>query len=161
MSATSSSCRFRAGKSMPLTSEDFPDPLTPVTTVITLSGNFTSMPCRLFILAPFMPMKRFQLRRLAGTGMRSSPSRYLMVWLSGYFFIVLLVIFCGSPSNTTLPPSRPASGPMSIRWSAERMMSSSCSTTTTVFPSACRSFSTLISLKVSRLCSPMLGSSRI
>ena len=33
-------------------SEDFPEPLTPVTTVITDSGNLTSIPFRLFSRAP-------------------------------------------------------------------------------------------------------------
>ena len=39
---------------------------------------------------------------------------------------------CRSP--TTSPPRTPGPGPKSIRWSAARIVSSSCSTTTTVFP---------------------------
>ena len=51
-----------------------------------------------------------------------------------------------SPETRTSPPSRPAPGPMSTMWSARRMVSSSCSTTRTVFPrsrrapSVCSSF---------------------
>ena len=33
---------------------DFPDPLTPVTAVIVWSGNLTSIPLRLFSLAPLI-----------------------------------------------------------------------------------------------------------
>ena len=59
------------------------------------------------------------------------------------------------------PPSRPASGPISIIQSAARMISSSCSTTMTVLPKSRNCCSTLMSLSVSLLCSPILGSSRM
>jgi hypothetical protein len=55
----------------------------------------------------------------------------------------------------------PAFGPISMRISAERMISSSCSTTTTVLPMSLSLFITEISLSVSLGCSPMLGSSNI
>ena len=50
---------------------------------------------------------------------------------------------------------------MSITSSAARMISSSCSTTTTVLPISLSFLSTEISLSVSLGCNPMLGSSRI
>ena len=57
------------------------------------------------------------------------------------------------------PPSVPAAGPMSIRWSAARIASSSCSTTSTVLPSAFSRRSVPSSRSLSRWCRPMLGSS--
>ena len=48
---------------MPLTKLDFPDPETPVITVITLSGKLTSIPFKLFILQPFNVMEVFHARR--------------------------------------------------------------------------------------------------
>ena len=50
---------------------------------------------------------------------------------------------------------------MSISQSAERIISSSCSTTMTVLPWSRSSLSTWISWSVSRLCRPIEGSSRI
>ncbi len=49
------------------------------------------------------------------------------------------------PSFTMRPPLRPASDPTSIRWSASRIISSSCSTITTVLPMSRKRLSTLIS----------------
>ena len=40
----------------------------------------------------------------------------------------------GDPGPVTRPPVAPAPGPISTRWSAARMTSASCSTTTTVLP---------------------------
>ena len=40
----------------------------------------------------------------------------------------------GVPAATMRPPCTPARGPMSMTWSAARMVSSSCSTTSTVLP---------------------------
>ena len=42
------------------------------------------------------------------------------------------------PCATTVPPCTPGPGPMSITWSALRIISSSCSTTITVFPMSVR-----------------------
>ena len=130
-SATSLRCLFRAGYRIPLISDDLPEPLTPVTTVSTFSGIFTSIPRRLFILAPFTSMARFHWRRDEGVAMRSVPFRNLTVWLR----VSLPFIFSTSsrlPSKTISPPSLPASGPTSMMWSAARIISSSCSTTITV-----------------------------
>ena len=103
----------------------------------------------------------FQLRRDAGSGIVSLPVRNFTVWLCGCLSAVSSFISPAFPLNTTSPPNLPASGPMSMMWSAARRMSSSCSTTTTVLPNDCKSLSTFISLNVSRECSPMLGSSSI
>ena len=78
-SATSSKCRFKAGYKMPLIRLDFPEPDTPVTQLNTLSGNFTSMPRRLFIRAPFSSMALFHLRLDLGVSITSRPVKYLMV----------------------------------------------------------------------------------
>ena len=64
---------------MPLIRLDFPEPETPVTQLNTLSGNFTSMPRRLFIRAPFSSMALFHLRLDLGVSITSRPVKYLMV----------------------------------------------------------------------------------
>ena len=64
------------------------------------------------------------------------------------------------PETTIWPPCSPAPGPMSTTWSAVRMVSSSCSTTMTVLPMSLRRSRVSISLRLSRWCSPMDGSSR-
>ena len=46
------------------TREDFPEPDTPVTTVSTPRGNFTSISLRLCSIAPFITMEYCQLRRV-------------------------------------------------------------------------------------------------
>ena len=62
---------------------------------------------------------------------------------------------------TTSPPRCDASGPISIIWSACLIIISSCSTTTTVLPSAFNSCNTPISLSVSLECRPIEGSSKM
>ena len=47
-------------------SDDFPDPLTPVITVIVLSGIVTSIFFRLFSLAPIILIELFHFLRLVG-----------------------------------------------------------------------------------------------
>ena len=59
------------------------------------------------------------------------------------------------------PPCSPAPGPMSITQSAVRIVSSSCSTTSTVLPRSRSRVSVAISLALSRWCSPIDGSSRM
>ena len=61
------------------TSVLLPEPDTPVTTVITLSGNSTLMPFKLLARAPSMVILRVQERRVAGTSIVSSPDKYLSV----------------------------------------------------------------------------------
>ena len=53
----------------------FPEPLTPVTTVITFNGKRTSIPFRLFSRAPFTSMKLFHGRWEGGKSIVSSPNR--------------------------------------------------------------------------------------
>ena len=149
---------------MPFTKVDLPDPLTPVTTSSTFSGNFTSIPFKLFCLAPFSSMAMFHDLRELGLSIVSFPVRYWMVWERENCLAncsLLRSISLMDPLKTISPPSLPALGPTSIRVSAACMISLSCSTTMTVLPNACSFFSTLINRFVSRLCKPMLGSSRI
>ena len=63
------------------------------------------------------------------------------------------------PCATTRPPRRPALGPMSMMWSARRMVSSSCSTTTRVLPMSPSLCSASSRIWLSRGCRPMVGSS--
>ena len=66
-----------------------------------------------------------------------------------------------SPVQMTFPPWTPAPGPISTIKSAARIVSSSCSTTITVFPLSRSRLRVAISLSLSRWCSPILGSSKI
>ncbi len=68
-------------------------------------------------------------------------------------------ISSGLPCATTWPPCSPAPGPMSTTWSAARIASSSCSTTSTELPRSRRCLSVPISLPLSRWCRPIDGSS--
>ena len=149
---------------MPLTSVDFPEPLTPVTAVSTLSGKLTSMPFKLFWRAPTTLIAWFHDRLEVGISMVSLPVRYCMVCERGYLRAISAGCCSTSwsgPLNTISPPNRPASGPTSMRVSAAHIISLSCSTTMTVLPKACSFFSTSMSRCVSRLCRPMLGSSKM
>ena len=75
-----------------------------------------------------------RLRRRTGTG-RSATSG-------------LAMISSGVPIATTWPPSSPAPGPRSTTKSAARMVSSSCSTTSTVLPRSRRRLSVSSSRRV-------------
>ena len=139
------------------TSVDLPDPLTPVMQTNSPSGIRTSMFFRLFSRAPFtsraLPLP---CRRFAGIGMRRSPRRKAPVMLSGQARIA-----SSGPWQTTWPPCSPAPGPRSTIQSAERMVSSSCSTTSTVLPRSRSRVSVAMSRRLSRWCRPMDGSSRM
>ncbi len=63
------------------------------------------------------------------------------------------------PWKTTRPPRAPGSGPISITWSAARIMASSCSTTTTVLPAPTSERMIATSRSMSRGWRPTLGSS--
>jgi len=144
---------------MSLTREDFPEPLTPVTAVKTCNGNFTSIPFKLLCEAPRTVMYEFHVPGLSGTGITLGSLKKRRVRLSGTS--TFSPGFTGGPWYISRPPSFPAKGPMSMIWSAARIISSSCSTTITVFPMSLRAFKDARSLWVSRGCSPILGSSRI
>ena len=64
------------------------------------------------------------------------------------------------PWADTCPPLDPASGPISIIWSAFSIVSVSCSTTITVLPKSLNLLRALISLTLSFWCKPIEGSSR-
>ena len=64
------------------------------------------------------------------------------------------------PVAVILPPKLPANGPISIIWSEDLIIDSSCSTTIIVFPRSLNFFKTLISFSVSLEWSPIDGSSR-
>ena len=148
----------KAGYNIFLMSVDFPDPLTPVTTVMIPNGILTSKFFRLFSCAPVISMWAKAFLLMVGMSIWSAPFKKRRVWLS-----VSLSANASSrfPWNMSWPPCLPASGPMSMIWSAARMISSSCSTTMTVLPIFFNISSTEISLSVSRGCRPMLGSSKI
>ena len=55
----------------------------------------------------------------------------------------------GGPCATMAPPCTPAPGPMSTRWSAASIMSSSCSTTMTELPASRRAQRLSINLRLS------------
>ncbi len=86
----------------------------------------------------------------------NSPERYLPVRLLGSFRKSSSV-----PSATISPPRTPGPGPKSTMWSASRIVSSSCSTTMTVFPWSRRFLRLSSSSALSRGCRPIDGSSRM
>ena len=138
------------------TNELLPEPDTPVTQVITPSGNFTSIFFRLFSAAPTTLIQPVGTARVSGTGILIFPLKYAPVIDRSTF-----MISCAVPWATSSPPCSPAPGPISITWSAANMVSSSCSTTISVFPRSRRCLSVARSLSLSLWCSPILGSSRI
>ena len=127
------------------TRELFPEPDTPVTQVNTPIGNFTSMFFRLFSRAPRTVIHPEGIRLSDGMGICSSPERYLPVTDRSHSWISSAV-----PTATTSPPFSPAPGPISITTSAARIVSSSCSTTMTVFPRSRRWNRVASSLSLSR-----------
>ena len=66
----------------------------------------------------------------------------------------------GGPVNRISPPRPPPSGPISITQSAAAISSRRCSTTTTVFPRSTSRRSSASRRATSRLCRPVVGSSR-
>jgi hypothetical protein len=94
------------------------------------------------------------LAAVSGDGDGQRPDRYFPVIERG-----LAVTSATVPEARRWPPSSPAPGPRSSRWSAERMTSGSCSTTRMVLPRSRRECRMRMSLAVSRGCRPMEGSS--
>ena len=131
-------------------SVDLPLPLTPVTTTRPPSGMRTFTSLRLFARHPLSSTQARSGstgRRLGGGTMAYSPVRYLIVVLPPAWRSTSGI----GPAAMTFPPWLPAPGPMSIRWSALRMQSSSCSTMMTVLPIVCSRRSVRISRLLSRL----------
>ncbi len=92
-----------------LTSEDLPDPDTPVTAINLPKGKCTSMFFRLFSAAlrttSSLPLPSL---RVSGTRIFRLPLKYCPVTDSAQAFTSSTV-----PAHTTLPPCTPAPGPMS------------------------------------------------
>ena len=97
------------GCSVSLMSVDFPDPLTPVTTISVPRGKSMSTFFRLLPDAPFIVIF-FPLPFLLFSGMvmLRVPLRYSPVMVGCF------ISSFGVPWNTTSPPFLPALGPMSI-----------------------------------------------
>ena len=103
-----------AGANIPDTSDDLPEPETPVTAVIQPKGNVALIDCKLLCLAPLtLIFCLVGFLRLSGTGMICFPLRYAPVIDSGVF-----ITSSGVPLATIMPPSRPAPGPRSQSQSA-------------------------------------------
>ena len=121
-----------AGCRVSLTSVLLPEPETPVTQTKPPSGIATSTFLRLLLAGAdgSRARCRCRARRSRGHGDRSLAGREL----AGERVRVGGDSRRACPAATTWPPCSPAPGPMSIRWSAARMVSSSCSTTSTVLP---------------------------
>ena len=150
------SCFARLLYNTSLTNELLPEPDTPVTQVITPTGNFTLTFLRLFSAAPRTSTQPAGLRRFDGIAICFRPLRYAPVKESSF-----CMISCAVPCATTSPPNAPAPGPISTIWSAASIVSSSCSTTINVLPRS-RNFNKVFkSLSLSLWWSPILGSSKI
>ena len=124
---------------------DLPEPETPVTAMNLPSGNSTSIFFRLFSCAPktvsFLPLPAL---RFSGTGILRFPLKYIPV-----IDLSQLIISSTLPAAMSSPPLTPAPGPISTIKSAFRMVSSSCSTTISVFPKSRRFLSVPNSLSLS------------
>ena len=140
-----------------MTRELLPLPLTPVTQISLPRGKATSMRLRLLCLTPRTTSCRpLPDRRPLGIGICRSWRRYWAVSESRQ-----VRNSASGAEQTTCPPCSPAPGPMSNTQSAERMVSWSCSTTSTVFPRSRIPLSVSSKRALSRWCRPIEGSSRI
>src|ERR1035437_1020339 len=121
-----------------------------------LRGIETLIFLRLFSDAPIIFITLVLLVFLfSGKGINILPERYLPVRELG-----LLATSSYVPFAIISPPCLPALGPISIRISAARIISGSCSTTSTVLPISLKFFNSVMSLLLSLGCKPILGSSR-
>ena len=132
----------RLASSTSRASVDLPEPLTPVIATSRFSGMSTVTSCRLCSVAPCTvssALVALSLRSVAAvtsatgrrgcSGCTSGCARKRPVTESCIDEISVTL-----PCATSLPPRFPAPGPMSMMWSARRIVSSSCSTTTSVLP---------------------------
>ena len=146
-----------AGNNVLVISDDLPEPETPVMITIRPRGSSAVMSFRLFSRAPTMRTHLpLPVRRSPGMATVRWPLRNCPVNDSGRAMMSSIV-----PSATTRPPCSPAPGPMSTIQSAARIVSSSCSTTMSVFPRSRSRSSVRIRRALSRWCRPILGSSRM
>ena len=135
---------FNTGMMVWFISVLFPEPETPVIPHSTPRGRCTVSFLRLFSSAPETVMQSTGVRLSGGISIFNSPERYLPVRL-----LLFAMMSVGEPSETMWPPWMPAPGPMSTMWSAFRMVSSSCSTTISVFPRSRSRWRVLMSLALS------------
>ena len=148
--------RCNAGANVPVTKLLLPLPDTPVTATTHPNGISIEISCKLFNLAPLILIDfPFGVMRFSGTAIDDLPDKYAPVMLS-----FALSNFFSEPFETILPPALPAPGPMSTSQSACRNVASSCSTTMSVLPNSQSSRNVDSNRSLSRLCKPMLGSSR-
>ena len=115
---------------MSTTSVLLPEPDTPVTQVNTPSGNWTVMFLRLFSAAFTTVIARSDRLRVFGTSMKAVAGKVLAGERRGD----LLDLFGRALGDDLAAVHARRPGPMSITWSAARIVSSSCSTTSTVLP---------------------------
>lgn len=132
------------GASVRFIREDFPEPLTPVTTVSISRGISTSTLSRLFSLAPLRRRNFVGLVRASGIEMIFSPRKKAPVCVSD------LQSLSNVPWKIICPQWTPAHGQMSTISSEFCMISSSCSTTITVFPRSTSSLRLSIKSLLSR-----------
>nr|WP_245643009.1 hypothetical protein [Piscicoccus intestinalis] len=138
-----------------MTSVVFPEPDTPVTAVNTSSGSRRSSPrtVRMVIAStasiPAAARASDALRGTGGGRRRYSPVTDSGTWDSPGT----------GPEYSTSPPSLPAPGPTSMTQSARRTSERSCSTMSTLLPSAMDRSNSCASIGFSDGWSPADGSS--
>src|SRR3954453_1722620 len=143
-------------KTISFTRVDLPEPETPVTQMNLPTGNATSISFRLCCTAPLTRKVPRSSSRLSGTAIERLPARNCPVT-----DLPTRSTFVAGPSATTSPPCRPAPGPMSTSQFERRIISSSCSTTSTVLPMSRSRSGVSISLALSRWWGPVDGSSGV
>ena len=151
--------RARVSRRMSPTSELLPEPLTPVTQTNRPSGNDDVDPLEVVAAGPrrSSAVGPSGALRSSGTAIDLRPERYCAGQARGG----LGRGRDASPAATTSPPLTPGPGPKSTRWSAARIVSSSCSTTMTVLPTSRSRCRVAISRSLSRGWRPIEGSSRM
>ena len=139
-----------------MTSELFPEPLTPVTAINRPKGKSTSMLRRLLCLAPKTlsvfpePTRRVGGRRIERARLRNCPVK----------LFAFEEMSSMEPTEINSPPLTPGPGPKSTNKSAARIVSSSCSTTIRLLPISRNFLSDRSSFSLSRACRPIDGSSK-
>ncbi len=118
-------------------------------------GIFTSRCLRLCFCASLISIKSAEILRVSGIFIFFSLLKY---WAVRDWWLVRNL--SKGPSNMTFPPASPARGPRSIVYSADFMISGSCSTTMTVFPISFRDLRISTRRRLSRAWRPILGSSK-
>ena len=128
-----SCARERAGRGSSFTSVDLPEPETPVTAVKQPERERRRRRPAGCARAPRRPSS-LRSGPVAGAAGGAGIARRPRQVGAGERRPACASSSATSPEATTRPPCSPAPGPMSITWSAARIVSSSCSTTITVLP---------------------------